>query len=91
MVKIGKYKYEKSTAKNKKLMTVVDGKKINFGDSRYGHYKDRTGIWKSLDHGDTKRRENYRKRHGNIKLKDGSLAINNPSSPAYHSYRIFWT
>lgn len=90
MVKIGKYEYEKSTAKNKKLMTVVDGKKINFGDSRYGHYKDRTGIWKDKDTLDKKKRENYRKRHGNIKLKDGSLAINNPKSPAYHSYRILW-
>ena len=90
MVTIGKYEYEKSTAKNKKLMTVVDGKKVHFGDSRYRHYKDRTGIWKDKDTLDSKKRENYRKRHGNIKLKDGSLAINNPKSPAYHSYRILW-
>jgi len=90
MVKVGKYDYEKSTAKNKKLMTVVDGKKVHFGDSRYQQFKDRTGIWKDLDHGDKKRRENYRNRHGKIKKKDGSLAIDDPSSPAYHSYRILW-
>jgi hypothetical protein len=28
---------------------------------------------------------------GGIKLKDGSRAIDNPLSPAWHSLRILWT
>ena len=57
MVKIGKYNYEKSNRKNKKLMTIVDGKKIHFGNPSYQQYFDKTGIWKSLDHGDKERRK----------------------------------
>ena len=89
-VKIGKYVYEKSDRKNKKLMTIVDGKKVHFGDNRYEHFKDKTGIYKSLDHNDAKRRNNYRTRHSKIKNKQGQIVINLPSSPAYHSFRILW-
>jgi hypothetical protein len=32
MVKVGNYNYELSTKKDKKLMTVVNGKTIHFGD-----------------------------------------------------------
>ena len=49
-MKIGKYNYEKSTRKGKKLMTIVNGKTIHFGDSKMEQYKDKTGIWKSKDH-----------------------------------------
>ena len=59
MVKIGSYNYEKSKRKNKKLFTIVNGKEVHFGDIRYQHFKDKTGIWKSLDHTDPKRRKNY--------------------------------
>ena len=55
MVKVGKYNYEKSTKPDKKLMVVVekDGKKrtIHFGARSMEHFKDRTAIWKSKDHG----------------------------------------
>jgi len=37
MVKVGKYNYEKSTRKDKKLMTVVNGKTIHFGNSSMQH------------------------------------------------------
>ena len=90
MVKVGAYEYEKSTAKNKKLMTVVDGKRIHFGDSRFSHYNDRTKIWSSKDTLDKKKRESYRKRHSAIKTKNGKLAISDPSQPAYHSLRVLW-
>ena len=50
MVKIGKYNYEKSTNPKKKLMVVVNGKKIHFGSRDMEHFKDKTGIWKSKDH-----------------------------------------
>ena len=52
MVKVGKYDYQKSTRPNKKLMVVVDGKTIHFGDRKMEQFKDKTGIWKSKDHGD---------------------------------------
>lgn len=89
-VKVGKYTYEKSTIPQKKLMTIVDGKKVHFGARSMGHFKDKTGIWKSKDHNDTKRRASFRARMGGVKLKDGSKAVNNPSSPAYHALRILW-
>jgi len=93
-VKIGKYIYEKSTRKGKKLMTVVekDGikKTIHFGDSSMEHYKDSTGIWKNLDHNDKQRRKRYLTRSKAIKNKKNELTYLNPSSPNYHSVRIFW-
>ena len=89
-VKIGKYVYEKSNRKNKKLMTVVDGKKVHFGDLRYGHFKDKTGIHKSLDHNDPKRRKNYLTRTAGIKNKEGKLTKDLPSSANYHARRILW-
>jgi len=39
MVKIGGYDYEKSTRKDKKLMTKVKGKTIHFGNPKYQQYK----------------------------------------------------
>jgi hypothetical protein len=90
MVKVGNYDYKKSTRNNKKLMVSVNGKLIHFGDINYEHYNDKTGIYSSKNHNDSKRRVNYRARHSNIKLKDGTKAVNNPMSPAYHSYKILW-
>ena len=90
MVKIGKYTYEKSTKPDKKLMVIVDGKKIHFGSSKMEHYKDRTGIWKSKDHLDKGRRENYKKRAGGIKDKSGSLTYKDPTKANYHAYHILW-
>ena len=94
MVKVGRYDYKKSTQPDKKLMVEVEhkGKKrtIHFGARAMEHFKDRTGIWKSKDHGDSGRRENFRKRMGGIKLEDGSRAVDNPLSPAYHALRILW-
>ncbi len=89
-MKNGKYKYEKSTRKGKKLMTMVQGRTIHFGDSSMQQFKDKTGIWKKLDHGDKTRQKSFLARSKGIKLKDGSLAWKNPMSPAYHSVRILW-
>jgi len=90
MKKIGKYTYEKSTRKDKKLMTVVDGKKVHFGFPKMQQFKDKTGIWSKLDHGDPKRRKNYLTRTAGIKNKSGKLTKDDPSSPNYHSRRILW-
>jgi hypothetical protein len=89
-VKVGKYTYEKSDKKNKKLMTVVNNKTVHFGDIRYQHFKDKTGIWSKLDHGDQKRRKNYLNRAGGIRNKAGKLTSQDPSSPNYHAIRILW-
>ena len=95
-VKIGKYEYEKSTKKGKKLMVKVkqnDGKikTIHFGNINYQHFKDKTGFLpKSLNHGDKKRRDNYLKRSKSIKNKKKELTYLNPESANYHSVRILW-
>jgi len=90
MVKIGKFNYEKSTRKDKKLMVIVDGKKIHFGARNMEHYKDKTGLWKELDHLDKKRRKNYLARSGGIRNKEMKLTKDIESSPNYHSIRILW-
>ncbi len=91
MVKVGKYDYQKSTRKNKKLMVRVDNKLVHFGNPNYEHFKDKTGLLsKSLNHGDKKRRENYLKRSKAIKNKKGELTYLNPESPNYHSIKILW-
>ena len=90
MVKIGGYDYEKSTRKDKKLMTKVKGKTIHFGNPKYQHFKDRTGIWKDKDHNDKKRRENYLTRTKGILDGDGNPTYKNPESPNFHARKILW-
>ena len=76
MVKVGKYNYERSEKKFKKLKVKVGDKTIHFGDTRYQHFKDKTGLLaKSLNHGDKARRQNYLTRSGAIRDKDGKLII----------------
>ena len=92
-VKIGNhiYTYYLSDKPNKKLMTIVNGKKIYFGATGYMHFRDKTGL---LDpdnsHYDQARRKRYISRHSKIEDKDGNLVILNPESPAYHSLNILW-
>ena len=91
MVKVGKYNYELSTAKGKKLMVVVNGKLIHFGQKGYEHFKDKTGLLpKSLNHNDPERRKSYRSRTAKITNKDGSLTATDPNSANYHSRKILW-
>jgi len=94
MVRIGGFDYQKSTNPNKKLMTVVErgGKKktVHFGSRAMEQFKDRTGIWKSKDHGDKQRRKNFLSRSGGIKNKEGKLTKDDPFSPNYHSRKILW-
>jgi len=90
MVKIGKYEYKKSTNPKKKLMVVVNNKIIHFGSRDMQQFKDKTGIWKSKDHNDDKRRKNYLSRSAGIKRKDGTLTKNDPTSANFHSRNILW-
>ena len=90
MVKIGKYIYVKSPRKDFKLRVVVNGKTIDFGSRKNQHFKDKTGIWKSLDHGDATRRKNYLTRSAGIKDGKGNLTKDNPMSANYHARRVLW-
>lgn len=90
MVKVGRYDYQKSTRPTKKLMTVVKGKTIHFGDRNSQHFKDKTGIWSSKDHLDKERRKNYLTRSAGIRNKEGKLTKDDPKSPNYHARRVIW-
>jgi hypothetical protein len=90
MVRIGKYEYNKSTRKGKKLMVNVSGKTIHFGDATRQHYFDKTGIWSSQNHNDKKRRKNYLTRSAGIKDGKGNLTKDDPMSPNWHSRKILW-
>lgn len=94
MVRVGRFEYKKSTNPSKKLMVTVekDGKKrtVHFGARSMEHFKDKTGIWKSKDHGDSVRRKSFRARMSGIIKKDGTKAVSDPFSPAYHALRILW-
>lgn len=97
-VKVGRYTYWKSTRANKKLMTKIKEpngkiKTIHFGNLNppaNEHYKDKTGIWSHLNHGNKARRDAYRKRHSGILKKDGTRAIDDYKQPAYHALKILW-
>tara|TARA_E500000178_G_C16981471_1_gene736006 strand:+ start:747 stop:1016 length:270 start_codon:yes stop_codon:yes gene_type:complete len=83
-----------STSKYKKYMVKTPkGKIIHFGDKRYEHFKDTTGLGKysNLNHNDKKRRENYCKRAKGIKDGKGNLTYNNKESPNYYSMKYLWS
>lgn len=67
-------KYDVYDTNNKKL--------FSFGDTRYEQYKDKLGYYSSKDHGDTKRRDSYKKRHA----KDNLDRL----SPGYMSMHYLW-
>jgi hypothetical protein len=57
--------FKKSKRKDKKYDVFKNNRYVvSFGDNRYEQYKDKIGIYKDLDHGDKKRRDNYYARHG---------------------------
>jgi hypothetical protein len=84
-------KFEKANAKDKKYSAIIKNtntgttKRINFGDKRYQHYFDDTGlkIYTHLNHNDQKRRKNYISRHS-VFIKKGFY------SPGYFSMKYLW-
>lgn len=85
--------FKKSTREGKKYMAKTpSGKWVHFGSTSYKHYKDTTGLglYSHLDHGDPKRRSNYRKRHSTIRTKSGNLAYRDKEQPSYYSYYFLW-
>ncbi len=76
----------RSDRKGKKYQVVVersDGRRktVAWGDASREDY---------LVHKDEKRRDNFQKRFAGIKKKDGSLAKNDPMSPAFYATRYNW-
>lgn len=88
--------FVRGSGKKKYTAILPDGKKVGFGHVDYQHYKDTVpvnqggGIWSSKNHLDTKRRDNYRKRHGGMLCKDGVRCIDKKYSPAWFSYYFLW-
>jgi hypothetical protein len=71
-----------SKVKGKRYYVIYKKKKINFGSD----------VGKTfIDHGDTKKRKNWKARHSKIRLKDGRLAYKVKESPAFWSRALLWT
>lgn len=79
---------DNSTRKGKKYVATVRNvgdnstRKVHWGAKGYDDY---------YVHRDKKRRENFQKRHGAIKTKDGKVASENPLQPAYYSTKASWS
>ena len=65
-------------------------KKIGFGLKGMGQFKDKGGYYKSLDHGDNKRRASYLARAKGIKNKKGELTWNDKNTANYWAIRYLW-
>jgi hypothetical protein len=79
--------------KNKKYMVrSPQGKLIHFGDRRYQHFKDSTGLglYSNLDHGDKERRKSYLARAKGIRDSSGRLTWNNPETSNFYAIRFLW-
>lgn len=66
----------------KKYYSVINGKRVYFGDIRYQQYYDKIGYYKILDHVDDKRRKSFWSRH--------NKSINKIASPGWFSLHILW-
>jgi hypothetical protein len=81
--------FSRSDRKGKKYKAVVNGKIVHFGALGYQHYRDRIGLYKSLDHLDPKRRKSYRDRHKKI-MKGSVPAYTIKYTPAWFSWHYLW-
>jgi hypothetical protein len=85
------YRFFKSEKPNKKLKVKINNKWIHFGDNRYEHYYDKTGLLdKSLNHGNDLRRKRYLQRATKIKDKEGNYTVNDKNSANYWAVRLLW-
>jgi hypothetical protein len=85
----------KTKSKNKYCVYVKSNnkkgfKKIGFGYKGMGQFKDKGGHYKSLDHGDRKRRERYLKRAKGIKNKQGELTWKDKNTANYWAVHYLW-
>lgn len=85
--------FEKSTRRNKKYAGILsNGKKVHFGDSRFGQYRDRTGLglYSSKDTMDPDKREAYKSRHSRILNEFGIPFAEIKFTPAWFSMNYLW-
>jgi hypothetical protein len=80
-IELGATDLKESKRAGKRYYVVYEGKRINFGSSSGKTY---------LDHKDDKKKENWRKRHMQIKNRDGVPFYTIKTSPSYWSYHILW-
>ena len=81
-IKLGAVSLDYSKRKGKKyVVSLPNGKKINFGSTKYADY---------LTHHDKERRDNYLNRARSIVNKQGELTYNNPQSANYWSINLLW-
>ena len=80
-IKLGATDLKVSTRKDKKWMVKYQGKYIHFGAKGYEDF---------TIHKDEDRRAKYRKRHATIRLKDGRLAYQVKTQPAFWSFTLLW-
>lgn len=87
-------RFQISNKTNKKYMVRTPcGRIVHFGDKRYQHYEDVTGLglYSYLDHKDKKRRCNFMKRMKAIKKKaDNSFFYKDKESALYYSLNFLW-
>ena len=84
--------FVKSNTKYKKYDAIIKNKENNktfrvpFGDNRYEHFKDKTGVglYSHLNHLNYSRRLDYISRHSHS-IKEGYY------SPGYFSMRYLWS
>lgn len=76
--------FRKGTGNKKYQAILPDGRKVQFGDVNYQQYEDKIGLWSHLDHGDLKRRQSYRARHG------AQGHFKKRYSPAWFSWHLLW-
>lgn len=77
---------KESNKKNKRFYVELIDKAETYHKVHFGSKSGQM----FLDHGDEKKRQAWIKRHSNIKLKDGSLAINKVFSPSFMSFNLLW-
>jgi len=70
-----------SRRKGKRFYVLYNGVKINFGSSTGKTY---------IDHKDDKKRENWKKRHSQIKNNEGTPFYTIRTSPSYYSWHLLW-
>jgi hypothetical protein len=79
---LGATEFGKSKRKDKKYYVVYQGKKINFGSA---------GGQTFLDHGDEKKKENWKARHSKIVDKNGIPFYTKKTSAEHYSYYLLWS
>ena len=82
----------KSKTKKYNVYVKVNGKvtQISFGQKGMGQFKDKGGNYKSLDHGDKKRRASYLARAKGIKNKKGELTWKDKNTANYWAVHYLW-